>query len=595
MCEVSPPAIQLDSVSKSFVKAHGFTELLVTLESVGWLFDHVPMLRKYRDKKPVLGKLSFSVPSGKIFGILGSNGTGKSTLVNLICGWLEPDSGEIRLHGKLASEMDFHDRAAVLHKCNPKGLLTDVMSARDNVLYAADLHGLPEAAALERGLQLLRALGFDEEDFREPVRKLSLGSKAKVAMVCTVLPVLGGSELPPILVLDEPTLGFDPEAMQSFFDGLRALRRALPELTVLIATNDQREVGMCDDYVTVGPNGVYRDAELLSRLHAANRHCEEARRLHIAMLRPNDVANGSQPTDVSFDASLFEQTVPPNAFRALWRRGLREMQAAPALNIILVISISMPYILSLFAAGSGMGMWHSMVGASLSVYLHLLIRDNLRFLDRERNYHVTLESMLLSRITRLHHYIASTSFGLFQQSLYAAVISSLIGVSLWFQIDDGIWMSLGQLTVVKAAGLALGLVSLAAFAWIVGITLHLVPFILRPVESYFILGLFPALTSMCSPVFLTNDRLPHVFAELVHFNPFSYSVLAVYNFLGLTVMHELPLTAYVGNLLGITNGWSNIVCSLTLSLLYLAPAVFFARKVEKLLLRLGRLRLGSNS
>jgi ABC-2 type transport system ATP-binding protein len=173
--------------------------------------------------------LTFSVPTGQVFGFLGPNGAGKTTTIKMICGLVEPTSGSVYVGG--------HDvwrrRGAAAHYI---GAVLEgtrnvhwALSARDNLLYFGHLKGMWGKELAARAEYLLHAL--DLWDWRDGlVRVFSRGMQQKVAVACALVAD------PPILLLDEPTLGLDAQSARLVKNLILQLAREEAK-TVVISTH----------------------------------------------------------------------------------------------------------------------------------------------------------------------------------------------------------------------------------------------------------------------------------------------------------------------------------------------------------------------
>ena len=182
--------------------------------------------------------LSFEVPAGRIFGLLGPNGAGKTTTISMISGLLRPTRGRIEVDGiDLA-----HDPAAVKRRLGvvPQEIaLYEDLSARENLDFWGGIYGLRGTALRERRDELLRMVGlFDRA--REPVRQFSGGMKRRLNLA------LGLIHSPRLVLLDEPTVGIDPQARLNVLQVVRDVVAA--GTTVLYTTHYLEEAEeLCDE------------------------------------------------------------------------------------------------------------------------------------------------------------------------------------------------------------------------------------------------------------------------------------------------------------------------------------------------------------
>lgn len=171
-----------------------------------------------------LENISFSVEKNTIFGLVGPDGAGKSTLIRILCGLLKPDSGNAKISGyDLLKESDKikHNIGYLSQKFS---LYTD-LTVDENIEFLAEIHGVKEFKKKRDEL-----LGFTRLiNFRKFLAgKLSGGMKQKLALACTLI------YEPEIIFLDEPTTGVDPVSRREFWIILSNLLKN--EITVFIST-----------------------------------------------------------------------------------------------------------------------------------------------------------------------------------------------------------------------------------------------------------------------------------------------------------------------------------------------------------------------
>ena len=160
--------------------------------------------------------ISFSVRPGEIYGLLGPNGAGKTTTISMISGLLVPDSGSISIAGRpLAADPQAAKR---LMGVVPQELaLYEELSAAENLEFWGRLAGLDTKTARARTAEILAALTLSDRA-RDPVKTFSGGMKRRVNLGCALL------HRPKLILLDEPTVGIDPQARLNILEFVRSLR-----------------------------------------------------------------------------------------------------------------------------------------------------------------------------------------------------------------------------------------------------------------------------------------------------------------------------------------------------------------------------------
>ncbi len=217
--------------------------------------------RSYGDFLAV-NDVSFSIKSGEIVGLLGHNGAGKTTIMKMLSGFLEPDHGEVVLDGIALHEDP--KRAQRLLGYLPENLpLYPEMSVADYLDYAAELKGLHGS---ERTAELRRAIKATELESKllAPIATLSRGYKQRVGVAQAIL------GKPRLLILDEPTNGLDPTQTEH----MRALIREIAQhATVMLSTHIMQEVdALCDRVLIVNAGRLVIDETLASLKLASQLH-----------------------------------------------------------------------------------------------------------------------------------------------------------------------------------------------------------------------------------------------------------------------------------------------------------------------------------
>jgi ABC-2 type transport system ATP-binding protein len=160
--------------------------------------------------------VSFEVHPGEIYGLLGPNGAGKTTTISMVSGLLRPDSGEVEVAGK--PFWSAPQQAKSLMGVVPQELaIYEELSGRENLEFWGRIAGLSSSQARSRAKQLLEALSLTDRA-NEPVKNYSGGMKRRINLGCALL------HEPKLLLLDEPTVGIDPQARLNILEFIRQLR-----------------------------------------------------------------------------------------------------------------------------------------------------------------------------------------------------------------------------------------------------------------------------------------------------------------------------------------------------------------------------------
>ena len=204
--------------------------------------DH--LCKSFGDVKAV-DDLSFRVGEGELFAVLGVNGAGKSTTINIICGQLTKDSGSVSIDGAdIDTELDRVKRT--LGVVFQGSVLDKELSVADNLESRAALYGIHGAAFRRRLAELAGLLEFGDLLSR-PLGKLSGGQRRRIDIARALL------HEPKILILDEPTTGLDPQTRTTLWRVIGTLRRERG-MTVFLTTHYMEEAADAD-YVVILDRG----------------------------------------------------------------------------------------------------------------------------------------------------------------------------------------------------------------------------------------------------------------------------------------------------------------------------------------------------
>jgi len=184
-------------------------------------------------KQQVLKEVHATFEAGKIHGIVGNNGSGKTLLLKAVCGYLRPDTGEVTVFGKrIGKEMDFPESMGL--SLEKPGFLPTASGAF-NLRYLWAVRGKPDK---ERIKQVLDLVGLGEVG-RKPVGKYSYGMKQRLAIAQAVM------ENPMLLILDEPFNGLDKEGVVQMRQLLKTLRSQ--GKTILLTSHNPQDIAqLCD-------------------------------------------------------------------------------------------------------------------------------------------------------------------------------------------------------------------------------------------------------------------------------------------------------------------------------------------------------------
>ena len=193
----------------------------------------VKNISKKFDDKIVLDNISFTVEAGDIFGLIGPNGAGKSTLINIMTGLLDPNDGYITIGGFDVKKNSI--KAKEFLGLVPQELaLMESVSAYDNLDFFGSLYGLKGKLLKERINHALEITGLAEKR-KDKVKKFSGGMKRRLNLAAAIM------HEPKILILDEPTVGIDPQSRNHIFEFIKGVNKE-KDTTIIYTSHYMEEV-----------------------------------------------------------------------------------------------------------------------------------------------------------------------------------------------------------------------------------------------------------------------------------------------------------------------------------------------------------------
>ncbi|HEY6894550.1 MAG TPA: ABC transporter ATP-binding protein [Rhodanobacteraceae bacterium] len=233
--------------------------------------------------------LDITVRRAEIYGFLGPNGSGKSTTIRMLCGLLDPTSGEVDVLGhRLPKEAEAVKRA--IGYMTQKFSLYDDLTVRENLEFLAAVHGLASAKAKQRIDEMYQRYRLAELK-NQLAGTMSGGQKQRLALAGAVL------HEPELLLLDEPTSAVDPQSRREFWDALFDLSEA--GTTLLVSTHYMDEAERCHRLAILDRGRLVADGtphDLMKNLPGTTLRvtCGEPRRLQQALAADSHVIGVAQ-------------------------------------------------------------------------------------------------------------------------------------------------------------------------------------------------------------------------------------------------------------------------------------------------------------
>jgi len=192
----------------------------------------VENIKKSYQQKEIVKGITLEVEKGEAFGLLGPNGAGKSTAISMICGLVPYDDGEILVDGLSVKKrpMDIKRKIGLV----PQDIaLYPTMSALDNLLFWGKMYGLKGPDAKSRANEILEMVGLEDRR-KEQIQTFSGGMKRRINIGAALM------HEPELLIMDEPTVGIDPQSRNHILETVKSLNKA--GMTIIYTSHYMEEV-----------------------------------------------------------------------------------------------------------------------------------------------------------------------------------------------------------------------------------------------------------------------------------------------------------------------------------------------------------------
>ena len=209
-------------------------------------------LSKHYGPQRAVDSVTFQVSPGEIVGFLGPNGAGKSTTMKIATGYLAPTEGTVLVNGHnvLTDPMAVRRSVGYLPEHNP--LYLDLY-VKEYLRFAGELHGLKGATLTNRVADVIEQVGLGNEQTKR-IGQLSKGYRQRVGLAQAFL------HNPPVLILDEPTTGLDPNQLADIRQVIKTVGK---DKTVLFSTHIMQEVeALCDRVIIINKGKIVADSPL---------------------------------------------------------------------------------------------------------------------------------------------------------------------------------------------------------------------------------------------------------------------------------------------------------------------------------------------
>ena len=202
-------------------------------------------LRKTFGEFVAVQDASFGADSGEVLSLLGPNGAGKSTTISMLSGLLAPTGGDASIMGHSVTQEPEKAKASLGVVPQDIALYSD-LSARENLVFWGKMYGLRGTALMSRVDEVLEVIGLADRQ-KDHVGKFSGGMKRRVNIGAALL------HKPAVIIMDEPTVGIDPQSRRHILDNVKELNRQ--GMTVLYTTHYMEEAAELSDHIAIMDQG----------------------------------------------------------------------------------------------------------------------------------------------------------------------------------------------------------------------------------------------------------------------------------------------------------------------------------------------------
>ncbi|AEE17583.1 ABC transporter ATP-binding protein [Treponema brennaborense] len=245
-------AIVVSHVSKTFKSPKKFPGFAGALKG---------LFTKEYTIKTAVNDISFTIAAGDIVGYLGANGAGKSTTIKMMTGILTPTHGTIRVNGMIPYEQRRKNARNIGVVFGQRTQLWWDLPLNETFTLLRDIYDVPHDEYAERFAFLNGVLGLDEF-IMQPVRTLSLGQRMKADLAAALL------HNPPVLFLDEPTIGLDVIVKEKVREAIRLINERYGT-TIILTTHDLRDIeALCNRIIVIDQGAAVYDGSLQELKHS---------------------------------------------------------------------------------------------------------------------------------------------------------------------------------------------------------------------------------------------------------------------------------------------------------------------------------------
>ncbi len=231
---------------------------------------NVQNLVKTFGKHEAVKDVSFTIGKGEIFGLLGPNGAGKSTTINMMCGYLEPTAGDT-LIGDISVKREPRKAKRMIGVVPQEIALYKDLTSLENLEFFGEIYGLSAKERRTRADEVLHFVGLYDRR-KEAIKTFSGGMQRRINMAIAMM------HQPAFLMMDEPTVGVDPQSRENIFDTIEQIRDA--GTTVLYTTHYMEEAERLCNHIAIMDEGRIIAMGTLDQLLALRDQQREVQRPH---------------------------------------------------------------------------------------------------------------------------------------------------------------------------------------------------------------------------------------------------------------------------------------------------------------------------
>lgn len=576
-------AVSIQNLYFRFSKDTGFFGAIITLPIFKFILDYIfkkniNAKKDDNDQSPfkdIFTGISLDIYEGEIVGVLALNGSGKSTLLKIISGELNPYQGKIRIFGEdsLTDSM----RRNIL-RIGPAADLFEGINSIQNVQVRALWYSLNPEDIKREFLDLAKKLMIPEVVLKLLPQQLSSGTKMKICIARDLAIINAMNRLhesrnhSPIFLIDEPSAYLDPIASKEFAEALMEVKKLIPLLSIIIATNNPQDLLICERLIVIHEKNILNKDDELEKIKKGIKEFQEqtlSTVIEVLSLDKTPKAGVIDTNDKS-NGKFRISHINPIRFRTR-----KEIVNNYFMLFFFVFSLLIPNLIPLFVNGAS---FEKMIYVGLGVFFTLCFRGSYRILESEQSYFKNHVGMFFSGVPRWRHVMWHSMSGILNNTIYGFMTTVFLYLMYFGFSFQGPLQNLVLSTESLIQPLNILLISISGWFFIYGFGLICSPItkLMRENNSFFLLNILPFIAVISSGLYYPIENLPLLLRLIAELNPLTYIPISMSN-ANNQIHFDLIIPCFVKGIICFSFGY--LVHSLGFKLIHLCNRIeFYSQK-----------------